>query len=69
MAGAKLRNCTSCTHVAKAFHFRFEDANRLRFFRLGSIVNLAYSTPEVGGAEVDVGMPPLPDVVPPKWNY
>ena len=41
----------------------------LNIFRLGSIGNLADSAHEVGGAEVDVQRPALPDVVPPKWSY
>jgi hypothetical protein len=43
--------------MAKAFHFMVRASEPLKMFRPGSIGNLADSTREVGGAEVDVGKP------------
>jgi hypothetical protein len=43
--------------MSEAFHFMVRGREPLKMFRLGSIGNLADSTREVGGAEVDVGSP------------
>ena len=50
-----MRNWAPCTFIANAFHFMVKGREPLKVFRLGLTGNLADSTREVGGAEVDVG--------------